>query len=91
MNPYLPVGPLVAAVVARGGLHALLPEHGERGRLTCRQVASYRRNYQRRRRSGTVTVGWADRFCIDVLGELPELVYGEQWWATVVDDAEVAA
>lgn len=88
-DPMLPVAPLVRAVTARGGMTALLPETYGTALLSHREVRAFRRNYMRRVRVGTVTVEWADRFCLDVLGELPELVFGEHWWATVSE--EVAA
>lgn len=35
--------------------------------------------WNRMRRAGTVTVGAADAFCVEVLGEHPAAVYGFDW------------
>jgi len=74
---YLTAEPLVAAVEARGGAELLARRQGlvERTARFERLVRSYRRA----RSHGRVTDVAADALCIELLGEHPVLVWGEQW------------
>lgn len=70
--------PLLAVLKARGGLNACLDKAKIENVLE-------RRTYQEPLRSGTrrggLTTSIVDRICVDVLDTLPQLVYGEEWWA----------
>ena len=74
-NRTLPARALVEAVEARGGTAPLLERGGWRGRDAERLTRSYRRA----RENGQLTDAAADSLCIQLLGEHPLLVFGEDW------------
>ena len=93
----LDAAPLLEAIRRRGGLRHTLglddTWHGPGVRLdrTLHDPDLHRwaRAYHRMRKSGRVSVWQADRFCVHVLGTLPELVWGDAFFDGC--DDEVAA
>lgn len=72
-TPSLPFAPIARFTALAGGLAELtagLPEP-DAHRLSLA--------YHRGRESGTVTLWAADRLCVEVLGQHPMLVFGDDW------------
>lgn len=92
--------PLLDTIEARGGIRRVLGlppadaalgrEFGRRPDRTKDDVARWLRAHHRMRASGEVSVWQADRFCVRLLGTLPCLVYGAEWWDAIPDEGEVA-
>lgn len=76
----LDLAPLEAAIADRGGVERLL--EGREDAETLKQAL------RRARRRGWVAASVADRWCTDVLGLNPALVWGDVWWRA---DEETAA
>ena len=87
MNDVLDAGPILDVVAARGGIATVLG--GDQGARKAGDLCRFDRAYWRMVQKGTVTVWAADRFCIKVLGTLPELVYGVAFFAGC-DEMEAA-
>lgn len=64
----LPLEPLLAAIQARG------IELGRSHRLAEKALS------RAKSEGGQITYTAADRICINVLGEHPAAIYGEDWW-----------
>jgi hypothetical protein len=77
-KPVLPLEPLVEFMAARGGHIACLDRAKVYGIERRRLVDNLK--HARGRKQG-LTVDKVDQWCIDVLGVMPQDIYGDAWWA----------
>ena len=85
-HPDLDARPILDALEQRGGIRPLLANVG----LTTLDLegARFKRAIYRMRQTGQVSPWQADRFCIRLLGTLPQFVYGQAWWDSIPDEDE---
>ena len=75
---FLPMEPLVEFMAERGGHVACLDRAKVFGVERRRLVDNLKHARSRGRK---LTVAKIDAWCIDVLGVMPQDIYGEAWWA----------
>ena len=88
--------PLLDVIDARGGTRAVLglppvAAMYDRERPPVRQskdpdVRRWLDTLRRVRRQGRLSPWCADRICVRLLGTLPQLVWGQEWWDAIPDD-----
>lgn len=76
--PYLPMEPLEQALKDRGGQMACL-DRAKLDTLARRRLVDSLKHA--RQRSRKLRLDKIDSWCIDVLGVMPQDIYGEAWWA----------
>ena len=77
-NKFLPSEPLLAYIAARGGHVACLDRARVQGEVPRRRLIDAIKHAKRR---GKITWAKVDDWCLDVLGVMPQDIYGEAWWA----------
>lgn len=78
-EPMLDAGPLLAMVDRCGGTTQVLHAAGIDGASD--EGRRWRDAFRRLRRNGQVSLWLADRICVRLFGTLPELVYGDEFFA----------
>lgn len=76
---YLPSEPLLEFMDGRGGHIACLNRAKIEGIPRRRLVDGLK--HARNRNGGRLTLAKIDAWCIDVLGVMPQDIYGDAWWA----------